>query len=752
MNDLRTLPLAILAWGGAVAGISEKTWPIALLLAVVAALIHFGQKGARRILVAAALVGLVSFGLAATTSSLIHQGPLAKAGQEHATLSVQARITSDPVVKGAETRFVHVSAPVMITKISGKENYRTNTPAELISADQDLISQPVGQTIQVVVKAAPGRPATKVAARLAIKGTIKVVKPPDALATLTNKLRAGLRNAMANSSSGPAGLVPSFVVGDTSHLDENIKDDFKATGLTHLTAVSGTNLTLLLGFVLPLLRLVGVRGWWLHLSAAFCVAIFILVCRGEPSVLRAGVMGIVGLAAIGRNAGAKRGLRHLGTAVLVLTIIDPWLALSFGFGLSVVACGAILWWASAWQLKLRTWLPGFLAEAIAVPLAAQIATQPIITYLGGEISSVGLLANGLSGPFVGPVTVLGMATTLISLVSPSLALLTGQLAGWFVQPIILIAHFLATLDGARWQWLASPISITALTIFCLLIGWAIGWLLTQPALVGLLALTLIAAMVFPPLQLGVPSQWLMVTCDVGQGDARIVRTGSSSAILIDAGVEPSSVMTCLRTFHVNELSAIFITHRHADHIGGLAQVVAKFPQAPVYAMSPLKQTQSTALGVGDELRIGDATWRTLGGQSLGSFNQGEDANENDASMVGLVTVDGVKILFPGDLEEDGQRRLVADQPDLKADLLAMPHHGSAKQYEPFFAAVGAKAVVISVGRNNEFGHPTASALHLANTHGMAIYRTDESGWVAFSKDKERLVATTGRQSHEKLAK
>ena len=121
-------------------------------------------------------------------------------------------------------------------------------------------------------------------------------------------------------------------------------------------------------------------------------------------------------------------------------------------------------------------------------------------------------------------------------------------------------------------------------------------------------------------------------------------------------------------------------------------------------------------------------------------------------MVGLVTVDGVKILFPGDLEEDGQRRLVADQPDLKADLLAMPHHGSAKQYEPFFAAVGAKAVVISVGRNNEFGHPTASALHLANTHGMAIYRTDKSGWVAFSKDKERLVATTGRQSHEKLAK
>lgn len=751
MNDLRTAPLAVLAWAGAAAGISETTWPIAVLLAVIAVLIHFGSKGGRPILVAAALVGLVSFGLAATRVCLIHQGPVVRAGEEHATITVQARLTSDPVLKGAETRFEHVSAPVTVTRIIGQKNYCTDTAAEVIDYGQALLDQPVGQTIQVVVKASPAKSATRAAARLTVKGTITVVKAPGMIAALTNRLRGGLRDAMGKSPPGAAGLVPSLVVGDTSGLDEGIKGDFKATGLTHLTAVSGTNLTLLLSFVVPLMRWLGVRGRWLHLGAACGVVVFVLVCRGEPSVLRAGAMGIVGLAALGKNAFPGRGLRHLGTAVLVLTIIDPWLALSFGFGLSVVASAAILWWASAWQLKLRTWLPGFVAEAVAIPLAAQIATQPIITYLSGEVSSVGLLANGLSGPFVGPVTVLGMAATLTSLVSPQLALVVGWIAGWFVQPIISIAYLLARLDGARWQWPASPLSITVLTICCLVVGCAIGWLLTKPALVGLLSLVLIAAMIFPPVQLGVPERWLMVTCDVGQGDARLVRSGQHSAILVDTGEKAESVLACLKIFRVSQLSAIFITHRHADHIGALAEMAARYPLAPVFAMSALEQSPSRSLNVGDELRIGETTWTTLAGQRLDGLGEGEDANENNASMVGLVEVDGVKMLFPGDLEEEGQRRLVIERPNLKADLLAMPHHGSAKQYEPFFETIDAKAVVISVGRHNEFGHPTARALHLASVNGMAIYRTDESGWIAVGKDRERLVVATGRRSRGKIA-
>ena len=119
-------------------------------------------------------------------------------------------------------------------------------------------------------------------------------------------------------------------------------------------------------------------------------------------------MGLIGLAATGVATDKNRGLRALGGAVMALCLIDPWLSLSWGFALSVSASASILVLASGWQIKLRKWLPGPLAEAIAIPLAAQLGTQPLVTCISGEISFVGLFANALSGPFVGMVTVLGL--------------------------------------------------------------------------------------------------------------------------------------------------------------------------------------------------------------------------------------------------------------------------------------------------------------------------------------------------------
>jgi len=191
-------------------------------------------------------------------------------------------------------------------------------------------------------------------------------------------------------------------VGDDSGLDPDVADDFRTTGLTHLLAVSGTNLTLLVGFLLIVGRWCGVRGRWMYVTAALGIIGFVLIARTEPSVVRAAAMGTVALIGMGSN-GRERGTRCLGAAVFALLLVDPGLAVTAGFALSVLATGGILFLAPGWRDAMRRWLPRWAAEAISVPLAAQVACTPVVTAISGQISLVAVLANLLAAPAVAPV-------------------------------------------------------------------------------------------------------------------------------------------------------------------------------------------------------------------------------------------------------------------------------------------------------------------------------------------------------------
>ena len=222
------------------------------------------------------------------------------------------------------------------------------------------------------------------------------------------RVRAGLRRAVADRRPEPRALVPALVLGDTSGLDAELTQDFQATGLAHLTAVSGANLTLLLAFLLTVARWVGVRGWWLRAVGLAGVIIFVALCRTEPSVLRAAAMGLVALAALGSGSRAA-GVRNLAVASMILLLVDPFLSRSIGFTLSVLACAGIVWWARSWSVIMNRWLPVIIAESIAVPLAAQLATVTVLAAISERVSVAGLVANAFAGPFVGPATVLGFA-------------------------------------------------------------------------------------------------------------------------------------------------------------------------------------------------------------------------------------------------------------------------------------------------------------------------------------------------------
>ncbi|MGO1384138.1 MAG: ComEC/Rec2 family competence protein [Arachnia sp.] len=583
--------------------------------------------------------------------------------------------------------------------------------------------------------------------------------PPGPVDELVNSLRAGLRDSTVLSRPLQAALVPSLVVGDTAGITEEMDEQFKATSLSHLMAVSGSNLSLMLVVLLALTRAVGIRGWWVRIVGLCGVALFVLVCRGEPSVVRAAAMGLVAVSAVGVGKG-RRSVRNLALAVMILMLIDPWLSRSWGFSLSVAACSGIALWSPAWVEAISAWAPRWLAEALAIPLAAQMATQPLITALSGRVSVIGVVANAFAGPFVGPATVLGLAAMCTAFL-PVLPLLLGWVAGWCVQPILWIAQVGSALPSATLEWPATALGIGLSALCVVVLGSLLIHALRRRITTLLLVLCLMAGSLFRPVVWGWPGDWQAVFCDVGQGDATVLNAGGGRAVLVDTGPDEDGIVECLSSLRIQAVPVVVLTHFHADHTAGLASVLERYSPEMIVVSSFASPAEGAALvrrraeassvalvtaQPGDVWEVGNVSWNTisvLAPDVVVDNGVGESSVENDSSVVGVAEVDGLRLMLPGDTEPWGQRRALAEADhrdlNLKAHILKLPHHGSARQESAFFTATEAKLAVASVGLDNDYGHPAQTALDLAARSGMTVARTDLDGSIAVGLVKGQLT-------------
>jgi competence protein ComEC len=412
---------------------------------------------------------------------------------------------------------------------------------------------------------------------------------------------------------------------------------------------------------------------------------------------------------------------------------------------------------------LERWLPRWAAEAVAVPLAAQLATQPLVSWLSGAVSLSGLLANALAGPWVAPATVVGLVTALVASVLPVIGALIGCVGAWLVEPILQIAHRCAALPGAAQPWPVTPLGLTVLGAACLFVAWVMPRVLGRAWLVTVVALALVAGLLQAPLQPGwPPSNWQVVVCDVGQGDAVAVKVGDGQAVLFDTGPPQAGLGACLLGLGVHRVPLVVISHFHADHVGGLAELLDGWPvgallvNETVTAGAVLALAQADAHDVpvqvaraAERFTVGPAVVEVLSpvpGPRAGAQDSEESSAENDQSLVTRIEVAGLSLLATGDLEESGQKavlRLVEGRA-LRVNLLKVPHHGSARQDEAFLAATGARIALIGVGAENTYGHPAVSTVNRLTRLGMAVARTDEHGAIAVTLRAGELVLVSQR--------
>jgi competence protein ComEC len=762
--DLRIVPLAVAAWAAAWLGTGSVPAGIAVAGAGGAAALAAAilRRSALLITVALIIAAVLCAGL--VNVHRLRHGPVAALATHRAVVSAEVEIRADPHrIAGSGPRAGAAVMKAATVRLEGRGGaWLVRAPLLLVVSGPEFeqwFHVPVGSRVRVDGRMEAAEPGSDVAAVLRVRGSPAVVKAPSLGLRLVERVRAGLRQAVADRRPEPRALVPALVLGDTSTLRPEVTEDFASTGLTHLTAVSGANLTLLLAFLLTIARWVGVRGWWLRVVGLCGVIIFIAVCRSEPSVLRAAAMGLVALAALGSGSRAA-GVRNLAVATVILLLLDPFLSRSVGFALSVLACAGIVWWSRRWTMIISRWLPQIIAESMTVPLAAQLATTPVVAAISGRVSISGLVANALAGPFVGPATVLGFAAAGASLLSQTVAAGLGFGAAWCAQMIIWIASLGSQLPGTEWHLPVTPLTLTWLTISSVFLGLSMASVLARPWLALLLAGIMIICLCGTPRQPGwPPSGWILVVCDVGQGDGIVVRTAPGSAIVVDTGPAPAAMRGCLDRLGIRRVPLLIITHFHADHVDGMLGVMQHrrigqlwvSPLAPRGPLSMLVAQQAAQHGIpvyaplrGTSASIGEIELQVLGPVEHVPAGQDESSQQNDGSLVIMVTVARLRLLLTGDVEPPGQQAIVESGADLHADVVKIPHHGSAQQDPAFLAATHARLAIASAGIDNDYGHPAPRTLQLVRSLGMTVLSTNQVGSVAVGLSNGQLAAVKQR--------
>lgn len=582
-------------------------------------------------------------------------------------------------------------------------------------------------------------PAGEAAAyRLVSPERVQPVAGPPAWLAWAGELRRGFADAAARLDGDGAALVPGLAIGDTSAVGAGLDAAMKASSLSHLTAVSGANCAIVTAAAFALAAACGLGRRTRVVVALVALLGFVVLVTPQASVVRAAAMAVVILVGV---ASARRagGTSALSVAVVLLLVQNPWLARDYGFALSAAATAGLLLLAAPLARRLADLMPAPLAVVLAVPLAAQLACQPVLVLLDPAIAVYGVPANLLAAPAAPVGTVVGMLGCLLLPVLPSVGFAFLQVAWVPASWIALVAQGAAGLPGGRLPWLpdaAGAATLLAATVVGL-------WLLldrrARPAPRRLASSALVLLLAVP---LGVvagpavvaraahPGDWDVANCDVGQGDAVLVRSEGATA-LFDTGPDAAALRRCLDVLGIQRIDLLVLTHWDADHVAGrdavvgMVQTVVHGPldeEKSARVLEPLLARGAEAVEVtaGRHGTLGDSRWRVL-------WPPADHAPGNDASVV--LELDGRmgRAVFLGDLGEEAQSRVLASAKPGPVDLVKVAHHGSADQSARLYEALSATVGVIGVGAENTYGHPTGDLLDLLGRVGTVPVRSDRTG-------------------------
>jgi competence protein ComEC len=742
--DLRLLPVAVLGWIGAGAAVAApgSPWTVAVAvalwaLAVLAAALRL--PGAWRGLVVLALAG----GALATTSVVAHapaRSPEVLVEAAHA-----GRVVGFVIQVTGRAVDGRLPGAALSARVAGTTSKISTSVLVFGDRGDDAIRDArIGSLLRITGTLAATEPGDDVAFLVFPRGDAARAGAPPPLLAAADAVRRDFREAASGLPGDGGDLLPGLAIGDTSSVSPTLNDAMKTASLSHLTAVSGANCAIVVGLALAIGAALGLFRVLRIVLAAVVLAGFVVLVTPEPSVIRAAVMATVALVALASGRPA-RGIPLLCLAVIILLVVDPWLSRSYGFALSVLATAGLLLLARPLAEVLGRVLPRGLSLVLAVPIAAQLACQPVLLLLNPSLPLYGVAANLLAEPAAAPVTVLGLIACVTAPILPPVATVFAGVAWLPASWIAAVATFFAGLPGARSPWptgLLGVLLLTAVTVAGLVavLGGTRAALrraaraVLVVAFVGYLA-TLAGTQLVETVTR--PGDWQFALCDVGQGDATVIRSDGRIA-LDDTGREPKLLQRCLDELGITHIDLLVLTHYDLDHVGGVSAVYGKVTRAIIGPPSDPGDTR-----IANELRangaevdqvargetgvLGELRWDVLWPPPRG-VEPGNPASVTvQVTGIGTCARGCLSGILLGDLGEESQARLLGTGQVTAVDVVKVAHHGSGDQSARLYEKLRATVGLIGVGAENDYGHPTAKLLGILAAVGTRPLRTDLDG-------------------------
>lgn len=607
----------------------------------------------------------------------------------------------------------------------------------------------------------------------------------DQLRRLRSTWRSHIRGWMFERlPHDAAGLTLAMTTGERGFMDSRMRQDLLTSGLLHLTAISGLNVTIAL-LVLPMfLKVFGIPRHTRALAGIPLALLLFFLVGDQVSVMRATLMGITAMLGIWLDRQGD-GLNFLAGAGLVILSIDPTELFQAGFLMSFMTVALLLaanhgeWSIISWRMRfdkyLQKWIPPTfpvfsgtvhvverLMGGLWISFLATLAVAPISALYFHSISWKGIFANLAAVPLAEMLTVFGILVAFGIGWIPGIGWVAAQILSWTSWLLICWVEWVASWpfgfhrvyspDLVQWVALAG--------IFPVLVY---PW---RPLRSGrfkarlALLLLLLAATWWPCFT---TSKTMKVHFfDIGQGDACLIEFPGGENLLVDTGPPlessdgTSPLVKALLELGVHRLEGVVLSHPEQDHAGGLTNILETIPVDCLYASgdvneSPEFRAMAEALAAssipferilsGDTIQgIQDATITVL--HPSPEDLKYQSGTRNDRSIVLKVECRGLSLLLTGDIGADHEMDLVEKGHSLIADVLKVPHHGSAySSSEKFLQAVQPSVSIISCGENR-FGHPSPETLQRLEKQGSRVFVTRYDGTVHLEWDGSDLNVFT----------